>query len=164
MQTDVLSADELRKLHAQYQKDENKRLAANRLHDAINTHYHGTMRDNPIELCDALETTLPPYLPSIPAGELDFCLDVLSNFGRQAQAKAIFDEFKRIRGQDFDQLDPHDIFATGPYSYAPFMDYLQGLKQTQDFDQRSIEAVMEGAFYSRLVDFSRRRPACGVFR
>lgn len=152
VQTDVLDADELRTLHAQYPKDANKRKASKRLHDVIDTLYHGTMRDNPVELCDALEAALPPYLPNIPPGELDFCLDVLSTFGREAKAKEIFDEFKRIRGQDFEQLDPHDILMTGPYSYAPLKDYLQRLKQAQDIDQRSIEVVMEAAFYSRFID------------
>ena len=152
VQTDVLSADELRTLHAQYQKDENKRQASKRLHDVFDTHYHGTLRDNPVELCDGLEAALPPYLPNIPPVELDFSLVVLSTFGREAKAKEIFDEFKRIRGQDFEQLDPHDILMTGPYSYAPLKDYLQARKQDNDVDKRSIEAVMKSAFYSRFMD------------
>jgi hypothetical protein len=123
VQTDVLNADELRKLHAQYQNDEIKRRATKQLHDVFDTYYHGTMRNSPTELCDALETALPPYLPYIPAGELDFCLVVLNAFGREAKAKEIFDDFKRIRGQDFEQLDPHDILMTDPYSYLALKDY-----------------------------------------
>ena len=152
VQTDVLNADELRNLHAQYQNDEIKRRATKQLHDVFDTYYHGTMRNNPTELCDALEAALPPYLPYIPAGELDFSLVVLKAFGRGAKAKEIFDDFKRIRGQDFEQLDPHDILMTGPYSYAPLKNYLQALKKGQDVDQRSLEAVMASAFANRFID------------
>jgi hypothetical protein len=152
VQTDVLNADELRKLHVQYQKDEIKRRATKQLHDVFDTYYHGTMRNNPTELCDALEAALPPYLPYIPAGELDFSLVVLNAFGRGAKAKEIFDDFKRIRGQDFEQLDPHDILMTGPYSYAPLKNYLQAPKKGQDVDRRSIEAVMSSAFANRFID------------
>lgn len=151
VQTDILNADELRKLHGQYQNDEIKRQATKQLHDVIDTYYHGTMRDNPVELCDALEVALAPYLPHIPAGELDFSLVVLNAFGREAKAREIFDDFKRIRGQDFVQLDPDDIFMTGPYSYAPLNDYLQGAKKVQDVDKRSIEAVMTSAFANRFI-------------
>ena len=76
VQTDLLNADELRALHAQYQMDENKRRVTKRLHDAFDLYYHGTMRDNPVELCDALEAALPPCLPNIPRSELDFSLVV----------------------------------------------------------------------------------------
>jgi hypothetical protein len=152
VQTDILDTDKLCGLHAQYQKDENKRQASKRLHDVVDKYYHGTMRDNPDELCDALEAALPPYIPSIPPGELDFCLDVLTSFGREAKAKLIFGDFKRIRGQDFEQLDPHDIFLRGPYSYAPLKDYFSRIEKAQDVDQRSIEAVMESAFYGRFID------------
>jgi hypothetical protein len=152
VQTDVLNADELRKSHAQYQNDEIKRRATKQLHHVFDTYYHGTMRNNPTELCDALEAALPPYLPYIPAGELDFSLVVLNAFGRGAKAKEIFDDFKRIRGQDFEQLDPHDILMTGPYSYAPLKNYLQAFKKAQDVDQRSIEAVMASAFANRFID------------
>jgi hypothetical protein len=83
---------------------------------------------------------------------LDFSLVVLNAFGRGAKAKEIFDDFKRIRGQDFEQLDPHDILMTGPYSYAPLKNYLQALKKGQDVDQRSLEAVMASAFANRFID------------
>ncbi len=154
VQTDVLNADELRSLHAQYQKDQNKRQASKRLHDVFDTHYHGTMRDNPVELCDALETALPPYLPNIPPGELDFSLVVLNQFGREAKAKEIFDDFKRIRGQDFEQLEADSVFMTEPYSYTPLKDYLQRIRKAQDVDERSIEAVMESAFANRFIDLN----------
>lgn len=152
VQTDVLDADKLRNLHAQYQKDANNRKAEKGLHDVIDTFYHGTLRDNPIELCAALEAALPPYLPNIPPGELDFCLEVLSTFGSEARAKTIFDEFKRIRDKDFAQREPDDIFVTGPYRYGPLKDYFQGVKQTHEIDERPIEAVMESAFYHRIID------------
>jgi hypothetical protein len=152
VRTDVLDADELRRLHAQYQKDEKKRQASKGLHDVIDKYYHGTMRDNPAELCDALEAALPPYLPNIPPGELDFCLDVLSSFGRTAKAKEFFDEFKRTRGADFEPLDSHDAFLRGPYSYAPLKTFFQRIEKNDDVDDRPIEAVMGSAFYSRFVD------------
>jgi hypothetical protein len=152
VRTDVLDANELRALHAQYQKDENKRQASKRLHDVFDTHYHGTVHDNPDELCDALEVALPPYLPHTPPGELDFSLVVLSTFGREAKAKEIFDDFKRIRGKDLEQLEADSVFMTEPYSYTPLKDYLQRIKKAQDADERSIEAVMESAFYSRFID------------
>jgi hypothetical protein len=154
VQTDVLNADELHALHAQYQTEENKRQASKGLHDVFDTYYHGTMRNNSAELCDALEAALPPYVPYIPPGELDSSLAVLSSFGRESKAKEIFDEFKRIRGEVFEQLDPDDILMTGPYSYVPLKDYLQGLKKAQAIDLRSIEAVMESAFASRFIDLN----------
>jgi hypothetical protein len=154
VQTDVLNADELRSLHAQYHKDETKRQATKRLHDVFDTHYHGTMRNNPAELCDALEAALPPYLPHIPPGELDFSLVVLSSFGREAKAKEIFDDFKRIRGPDFEQLEPDSVFMTEPYSYTPLNDYLQGIRKAQGVDQRSIEAVMDSAYANRFIDLN----------
>ena len=152
VQTDVLDAEELCNLHAQYQKDENKRKAEKGLHDVIEKFYHGTMRDNPVELCAALEAALPPYLPNIPPGELDFCLDVLSTFGGEARAKSIFDEFKRIRHQDFTQREPDDIFMTAPYNYVPLKNYLRAVKKTHEIDERPIEAVLESAFYHRIID------------
>jgi hypothetical protein len=152
VRTDVLDAEELRSLHAQYQKDEGKRQAAKQLHDVFDTYYHGTMRENPVELCDALEVALPPYLPHIPPVELDFALVVLNTFGKVAKAKEFLDDFKRIRGQVFEQLDPDSIFTTGPYSYAPLKEYFKGIQQTQDIDQRSIEAVMTSAIANRFVD------------
>jgi hypothetical protein len=165
VQTDVLNANELRALYVQYQKDENKRRITKRLHDAFDLYYHGTMRDNPAELCDALEAALPPYLPNIPPLELDFSLVVLSKFGREAKALGILREFKRIRGEGLQQLDPHDLVLSGPYSYEPLKTYLVGLENGHDVDDRPIEAVIESAFYrSRFLDpaDSARLAACSV--
>jgi|GEM_PF-4296615 len=150
--TDVLDANKLRALHTQYQQDESKRVASKRLHDVIDIYYHGTFRDNPDELCDALLSAIPPYLPYIPPGELDFSLAILSIFGKEAKAKEMFDDFKSIRGSEFELLEADSVFIREPYSYAPLSDYLQRIKKDQDVDERSLETVMEGAFHGHSID------------
>jgi hypothetical protein len=150
VQTDVLDADKLRTLHTQYKNDENKRQASQHLHEAIDSHYHGSVRDNPGELCDAIEAALPPCLTHLPPGELDFALGVLSTFGRDANARQYFDEFKRVRGQVFEQLD-NDSMPMGSYSYDPLKDYFQAIREARDVDQRSIDDVMTSAFADSFI-------------
>jgi hypothetical protein len=150
VQTDVLDADGLRKLHAQYQKDENKRQASKKLRDVFDNLYHGTVRDNPGELCDALEAAVPPCLPHISPGELDFALGTLSTYGRDTKARQLFDEFKGIRGHVFEKLDP-DSMPSGTYSYAPLTDYLQIIAKTREVDQRSIGEVITSAYAARFI-------------
>jgi hypothetical protein len=153
VQTDVLNRDELRGLYEQFQKDESKRRAQAELHRVFDVYYHGTVRDNSRELCDAIESALPPYLPTIPPGELDFSLEVLSSFGREEKAKELFDEFVRIRHEDFEQHDPHDDpFFKIAYLYGPLNTYMHANKWGHIVDERSLDDVMKAAFYSRFLD------------
>jgi hypothetical protein len=150
VQTDALDADELRKLHAQYQRDEAKREASKKLRAVFDNLYHGTVRDNPGELCDAFEAAVPPWLPHISPGELDFALYTLSAYGRDTKARQLFDEFKRMRGHVFEKLGP-DSMPSGTYAYAPLTDYLQVIAKTREVDQRSIGEVMTSSYADRFI-------------
>lgn len=150
VETDVLDADKLRVLYAEYTNDVTKQNLNRALQSVWDRQYHGTLRDNASELCDAIEAALPPFLPYIPPSELDFAVSILDKYGRPEAAQRYFDEFKRIRGHIFEGLDPESS-PMGSFEYEPLKRYLRRISETSQTDERTIGEVMRTAFDDRFV-------------
>jgi hypothetical protein len=150
VQIDVLDGDRLREVHLQFQQETHRRELDHRLQEVWDIQYHGTLSDNSKTLCAAVEAALRPYLQYVPPLELDFALKILSNFGRAEIANQFFDEFKRIRGDDFERL-AQDSMPHGEFLYGPLKKYLIGIADAGKTDTRPIEVVMTSAFSDRFI-------------
>lgn len=150
VETDVLDAHKLHALYADYSSGVTKQRLNRALQNVWDRQYHGTLRDNAEELCDAIEAALPPFLPYVPPSELDFALSILNKYGRPEAAQRYFDEFKRIRGHIFERLDPESS-PMGSFEYEPLKRYLRGISEAGQTDERTIDEVMRTAFDDRFV-------------
>jgi hypothetical protein len=149
VQSDVLNGTELRAQFALFQAAVARSKAERRLRDVWDKHYHGTLADNSAQLINELEDALRGYMEYIPPGELDSVLSTIEALGQPNRALQLFDEFKDLRGAQFEKLDaesrPHHL-----PTYGPLKSWFE-MYSGDSVDSRTLEDVMATAFDDGMV-------------
>jgi hypothetical protein len=149
VRADVLDGRELRIQFAAYLADLRKTEANHRLRDVWKRHYHGTVKNNATQLINEFESALRGYMEFVPPGELDSVLHLIATLGQPQRALQLFDEFKALRGVEFEKLDSSSRPHHEPI-YGPLKSWFEMYSDDQR-DTRTLEKVMETAFDDGMV-------------
>lgn len=146
--SDVLNMPRLQKEYDKFAKDISGKQMTNKFREVWKKYYHGTLRNNEAEFCDALVNITKQYIELVPINNLDSVLYKLETLGRKKDADILLDEFKNKRNKSLEAFDRRDLFE--PIKHEGLEKYLNDLEKIIQKDERNIGEVIDSALRSEF--------------
>ena len=150
--SDVLDRKKLKEEYIKYRNKVSKGQLEEEFSTVWKHFYHGTLRDNEDEFCNALEKSTLKYLEYIPINSFDEALCKLDKLDREDIVQNLLGEFESLRSSSIGKFDQSSLFE--PIKHEQLITLLNDAVAQNNIDERTIGEVIESALG---VDFPSTR-------
>ena len=141
VETDILDLDAIESKYTSFSAENSAKRSEEKFTKVWHDFYHGTLKDNASEFCEALVSVTEDHMEYISLSSLDSVLDTLTKLGDPDNASMLFRVFVSGRGSKLSG----DVrgWLMSPLRYPPFKSFLDDLEAREDEDDRELKDVLE---------------------